>query len=95
MSLSYKRVLRVLAITAAVAVVSIAFLPGASGSGPYASVLDDSGHATPVAKCANTICNTSCWVGGCSRNHGTACRKTVREPLNCPTGTGGCLASAC
>jgi hypothetical protein len=95
MSSSYKKVLRVLAIAAAVAVVSIAFLPGASGSGPYASVLDDSGRATPVAKkCANTGCLSACWIGGCATNPGTECVKTTRFPGDCNFRF-GCYSRVC
>jgi hypothetical protein len=96
MSLSVRNTVRLLAVGVAIAVISVAFLPGSSGAGPYASILDDSGHATPVAKkCANTICNSWCWIDGCVHNPQTQCRRTVMQPLECPSGTGGCLASAC
>ncbi len=83
MSQSRKRTLRLLVIAAAVVVTSLAFLHLSTRSASYA------------AKCDNTACNSSCWVGGTHHNHGTFAMRTVREPLKCPTGTGGCLTQAC
>lgn len=98
MKVSGKRVLFLLAITAALAVVSFAVFPDSPKSGLYASTLDDSEQVMGGGgSCPKTRCVTWCWVSGCEKNNPnmTRCRKTVMEPLKCPTGTGGCLAEAC
>lgn len=99
MPLTMKRVLRLLAMAAAVAIVSLAFLPGSSGSGPYASTLDDSADVTPVMgpppDCENKECLTACWVDGCKKNRGTKCVRTEMQPLSCPPETGGCVTQTC
>src|SRR2546425_4289004 len=92
---SVRYTLRLLAIAVAITAVSFAVLHLSSRSEGIASASVSAQDLTPLKPCANTACNSACWVDGTHHHPGTVAMRTVRQPNSCPPGTGGCLASPC
>ena len=94
MSKSLRSALRLLAIAAAITVVSFAFLHRSPKSETGAAVVDNEGGSTPASTCANTACDSACWADGTHANMGTVASSTPFSPPECGGGP-GCKTDPC
>lgn len=91
---SLRYTLRFLAIAAAIAVVSLAFLTDASKSGPAASATETPECLDPLT-CANLACNGCCWEEGWHYNPGTYVQFRQIFPVECGCTEGSCNTKPC
>jgi len=92
---SVRYTLRFLAVAAVITVALLAVLHYQSQSGTYASATGSPEDPTPLAPCANTACNSSCWGDGTHHNPGTVAVEKPFAPIECGQNAHGCITRSC
>jgi hypothetical protein len=95
MSLPLKKVVRLLAVAAAIATISLASVNSPSKSGAFACGVNATGGATPLTPCPNTACVSACWDDGTYYSPGHEAVEKQFAPVECGIGHHGCITRTC